>query len=128
MLESVSPYLLLRASIPKQNANATPYDLYSLAQLSPTPGAAPDTTTRSISDPLNNANARDGSKNPAAQENGSPSAYANAPAASENRAHEVQAAPLRPAIPARRTHYIADIKTRHSAAAKHTTFTNPSQN
>ena len=124
MLESVSPYLLLRASIPRQNASATPYDLYSLAQSRPLPNAQPGAGMQSALNPIKDTSVREGFKASEAQ--------ATAPAASDDQASAMpqsqpQLASFRPAIPVRRTHYIADIKTRHSAAAKHTTFTQPSQ-
>ena len=127
MLESVSPYLLLRASIPKQNASATPYDLYSLAQLRSAPDARQAANMPSAPNRIKDTNAHDESKASQEQESTPAASAAQTLETPQTYAYEPQIAPYRPAIPARRTHYIADIKTRHSAAAKHTTFTNPSQ-
>ena len=124
MLESVSPYLLLRASIPKQNATATPYDLYSLAQSRSIPDAQRSAGIHSSPNPIKDTSAQDSFKATEAQE---PAPAATAAQVSAMPQSQPQGASFR-SVPARRTHYIADIKTRHSAAAKHTTFTNPSQN
>lgn len=107
MLETVSPYALLRASIPRRSApEPNAYDLYSLAQ-----GSAPVPQT------------------PAAFAAASESARPAAAAASQDAEETGEsAAPRRSApyiAPARRTHYIADIKTRHSSAALKATFSVP---
>ena len=86
MLDSVSPYALLRASIPKPPPTVvTAYELYSTAQHS---GAQVVPPPAAPSNPPEDA--------PPAPDARRPSPYP----------------------PARRTHYIADIKTRHSAAVR----------
>ena len=86
MLDSVSPYALLRASIPRGTPTvSTAYDLFSAVQQSPEVQVPDLRRTAEL---------------PAGED---------APAAPP--------APLPP--PARRTHYIADIQTRHNAAVRH---------
>ena len=93
MPDSVSPYALLRASMPRPaDTMVTAYDLYSAAQQAPAaqPSVAPPPTAAQ----------------PCAQ---------NLPQTSPPDALP---------SPARRTHYIADIKTRHSAALRHAALHN----
>lgn len=100
MLETVSPYALLRASIPKKSGGAaTAYDLYSLAQTDQAVEAPP------VFDP------------PAPQTvpEETPAPAAEAPSPSAPR-------PMPSTVPTRRTHYISDIQSRHSAAANRTSF------
>lgn len=88
MLESVSPYELLKASRPRQTPTfATAYDLYSAA---------------STQENLPRAQAA------------SAEAAAPAPQPSDPAPKPCPTA----APPVRRTHYIADIKTRHNAAMR----------
>ena len=92
MPDSVSPYALLRASMPRPaDTMVTAYDLYSVAQQVPAaqPSAAPPAAAQ-----------------PCAQ---------NLPQTSP---------PAALPSPSRRTHYIADIKTRHSAALRHAALHN----
>lgn len=111
MLESVSPYALLRASIPKNNAAPTAYDLYSLAQ-SPQPlSQTTDTMQTAAVGP-----AKD--RSPQTDAEPAPSAQAGERASS----------PMQPHFSTRKTHYISDIQTRHSAAVKRTTFSSVPQN
>lgn len=97
MLESISPYELLKRSKPKPPAAyVTDYDLYSAAQ--------------------------QGEPFPKTQPFPDQSMPAAVPAASLTRqTMPMHALPARPS--ASKTHYIADIKTRHSRAAKHTRMT-----
>ena len=127
MLESVSPYQLLRASIPKQNAATTPYDLYSLAQSRPIPETHANAGMQNAPDSAMDTNPRDGFRASQEQETATTANAIQASDTPQSPVHEPQTVPPRPAIPVRRTHYIADIKTRHTAAAKHTTFTKPTQ-
>ena len=91
MLDSISPYALLRASMPKPAPTVvTAYDLFSTAQ---------QATAAHASAPQ---------PPPAAQ----PSAQDTVPSAAVRL------------LPERRTHYIADIKTRHSAALRHAALHN----
>ena len=107
MLESVSPYALLRASIPKPvSSPATAYDLFSVAQ-----STAQDAPIARSSP----------SVQPAAD---APDAVAQQ-VAGEPPAPVPQRMPAAPRIPAKRTHYISDIQTRHSAAVRRTTFITP---
>lgn len=94
MPDSVSPYALLRASMPRPAQTVvTAYDLFSAAQQSP--AATPPVPQPS-------------------------------PSSSPACARETPEAPAPAAwpLPARRTHYIADIKTRHSAALRHAALHN----
>lgn len=100
MLETVSPYALLCASKPKPASIPTAYDLYSVAQSSAPGARVPDGQASSGMQPA-------------------PIAPDAAPAV---QASEAAPGRLPPRIPVRRTHYISDIKSRHSAAEKHTTF------
>lgn len=89
MLDSLSPYALLQASKPRQpNAVTTAYDLFSAAQSSP-PSAGG-----------------------IPQERG-----AEIPAAVPATEAPVTAASM-PLVPRSRTHYISDIKHRHSEALR----------
>lgn len=106
MLESISPYALLKASKPRNTSGIiTPYDLYSTAQSTAAPREQdPVRPPRLEPDP------------PAAQP--APPTPASAPVA--------------PDLPVRRTHYIRDIETRHNAAMRRTQlrmggFSQPSQ-
>ena len=102
MLESVSPYALLRASIPRPvSSQATAYDLFSVAQS--VPQAAP-------------------SMQAAPQIEPSPQPQPEPTAQAEPVAQAAPAAQVAPRIPARRTHYISDIQTRHTAAVSQATF------
>ncbi len=109
MLESVSPYALLRASIPKAVTRiANAYDLFSVAQ-----SAAQDVPAQEA------APARRGAAEPASapepQAVPVPQAVPEPPVIPEPR---VRASTL----PARRTHYISDIAARHNAAARSASF------
>lgn len=99
MLDSISPYALLRASIPKSAPTiVTTYDLYSAAQASPPAAQEQGRALESEPEP---------ERTPAPQQ-------ADAPAGAARM----------PLVPARRTHYISDIKTRHNAAIRRTSFSN----
>lgn len=104
---NVSPYALLRASMPRQSAVATAYDLYSLAQGASDAPAARETPA--------------GPGAPASRET---PAGAGAPAPHETSAASVREAPAarQARVPSGRTHYIADIKSRHQLAAKRASF------
>lgn len=94
MLDSVSPYALLRASMPKPAQTVvTAYDLFSAAQQAPVSPAQPPCS----------------STPPASASQEAP------PAAQQSSVYSA---------PARRTHYIADIKTRHNAALRHAALRN----
>lgn len=98
MLQSISPYALLKASKPVPKHAATTYDLYSAAQAAASEqeafpsSASPDLPDASFS----SAPPRDSHVQPP-----------SAPSAARM-----------PLVPARRTHYIADIKDRHAAALR----------
>lgn len=98
MSQSISPYALLRASKPKPAPTiTTAYDLYSAAQ----------------------------SVSPASPASSQPVIVQDAVSAPDGRETTSQQAPLQtaarmPLVPARRTHYIADIQTRHNAALRRT--------
>lgn len=93
MLDSISPYALLRASMPKPAPTVvTAYDLFSSAQQA---AAAHASAPQVPAAP------------PCAQDDTTPSSAVRLP-------------------PERRTHYIADIKTRHSAALRHAVLHNQS--
>ena len=116
MLESVSPYALLRASIPKPvSSTSTAYDLFSVAQ-----SAAQASPAVQEAPPLR--------PSPSAQP-----APANEPDDASRQASDEppivapQRTPAAPRIPAKRTHYISDIQSRHSAAVRRTTFVTPQQ-
>lgn len=102
MSQSISPYALLQASKPKPASTiTTAYDLYCAVQSSPS--AYPS----SSSAPLPSAQPQD------------------VPASSDRQAPSAQEAPPKtaarmPLVPAKRTHYIADIKNRHNAALRRT--------
>ena len=86
MLESVSPYVLLRASKPKDAPTvATAYDLYSAMQSCPPPELQP---------------------------------IAAQPASQESSAKDERSPAAMPLVPRGRTHYIEQIRSRHSAAAR----------
>ena len=94
MLDSVSPYALLRASIPKPAQTVvTAYDLFSAAQQ--TPASPPQLPCSDV--PATSARQEEPPVSPP------PSAFSP---------------------PARRTHYIANIKTRHNAALRHAALHN----
>ena len=114
MLESVSPYALLRASIPRNNAAPTVYDLYSLAQspqpFSPVTGDLPTSAAGPSKDDSPQADA------------------APVPHVPESLTNDQSSNPLQSSrFIARRTHYISDIQTRHSSAVKRATFSNVPQ-
>ncbi len=93
MLDSVSPYALLCASKPKPTpTTVTPYDLYSAVQSSPPPQMPPAPAP----------------------------VYEEAPPAPPQPAPRTPAS--MPMVAARRTHYIADIKSRHNTALKRTSM------
>ena len=115
MLESVSPYALLRASIPRPvSQQASAYDLFSVSQSvpRPTPGAqaAPPIQTPSAARP-------EPTPQPEPEPQSEPAAQSEPQAA--------PAMPPSPRIPAKRTHYISDIHSRHTAAVRQTTFVTP---
>lgn len=92
MSSSISPYALLCASKPKHAPTVvTAYDLYSTAQSSSAP--APDSAA---SDVNLNVSVRNTSTQHSAQTCAAPSV----------------------SLPAKRTHYIAEIQSRHNAARR----------
>lgn len=102
MLESISPYALLKASRPKPPAViVTAYDLYSTAQ-----SAAQPSPSAQIVQPAQSAQDAQPVPDPPATP-----VQAHVPAA--------RTAPA-PYISTRRTHYIRDIETRHDAALRRT--------
>ena len=108
MLETVSPYALLRASIPHPTSTPpTAYDLFSLSQ------SVPQSAPARQAVPIRQAESA-AQTEPAAQDEPIPQ---NVPAR--------QSAPISPRIPAKRTHYISDIHSRHSAAVRSATFVTP---
>ena len=103
MLESISPYALLKASKPKPPAViVTAYDLYSTAQSATQPEMQPPASAQ-IGQPVQDAQ-------PVPNPPATP-AQPSVPAA--------RSAPP-PYISTRRTHYIRDIETRHDAALRRT--------
>lgn len=95
MLDSISPYALLRASIPKRASTiVTTYDLFSAAQTS---APAVQAQGRALEP--------EPERTPAPQQAEAPAGAARVPL-----------------VPARRTHYISDIKTRHNAAIRRTSL------
>lgn len=98
MSQSISPYALLRASKPKPApVITTAYDLYSAVQSAPSSDSFPAYPSQPV---------------PPRQE--------EAPGEQEPRQAPSQTAARMPLVPARRTHYIADIQTRHNAALRRT--------
>ena len=97
MIDSLSPYALLQASKPRQpKVVTTAYDLFSAAQSSPAP-------TGNISHELSHKRTCEAVSAAPKDETPSPSRI---PAASM------------PLVPKARTHYISDIKRRHSEALR----------
>lgn len=106
MLESISPYALLKASKPKPPAViVTAYDLYSTAQSAAQPDMQPPPSAQ-IVQPAQSAQDAQPVPDPPATP-----VQAHVPAA--------RTAPA-PYISTRRTHYIRDIETRHDAALRRT--------
>lgn len=117
MLESVSPYALLRASIPKPvSSTSTAYDLFSVAQ-----SAAQASPAVQEAPPMRPSP----SAQPAPADKADDDASRQAP--DEPPAVAPQRTPAALRIPAKRTHYISDIQSRHSAAVRRTTFVTPQQ-
>ena len=93
MIDSLSPYALLQASKPRQpKVVTTAYDLFSAAQSTPAPTG--NISRERACEPVS-----------AAPTDGTP-APSRSPAASM------------PLVPKARTHYISDIKRRHSEALR----------
>lgn len=108
MLDSISPYALLRACRPKPpDVIVTPYDLYSAAQSSN--AAAPVPSAPSAPPMPDDC--------PGAQPTPS------MPPAQTQRPYAQPTPSVPPAMPTRRTHYIRDIGTRHESAMRRTSQT-----
>ena len=137
MLNNVSPYALLRASIPQRSGSATPYDLYSLAQSSESSvQAAPVAQVAPVAQAAPVAQVAPAAAAIQAVPDAQAASAQTAPDTQEEQAApavqtvpDVQpvpdmpaALPYAPRVPARRTHYISDIKSRHTAAAKQAAF------
>lgn len=111
MLGSVSPYALLRASMPKQSAGApTAYDLYSLAQETSNPSKLPGAVMPADVPP--------------GREEQSPRIPSDE--MEQMRGLSSSGRPSGPSsaafMPSRKTHYISDIQNRHKQAVRRTTF------
>lgn len=101
MSNPLSPYALLCASKPKPPATVvTPYDLYSAAQ---------DVSRPASFEPVQQPPVMQSPDPGASQASAEPSVPA-------------RTCGNMPLVPTRKTHYIADIKTRHNAALKRTSF------
>ena len=122
MLESVSPYALLRASIPKHSAvTAAPYDLYSIAQSSSRPASASPAQSAAILQPQSTAQPAPSEESEPETRDESPE---QTPVPDQQSTRVVRSMPM---MPTRKTHYISDIQNRHTTAANRTTFSEPPQ-